>query len=130
MIGAGMTVPKDVLRFEILLYLSLLLDALSAAFFGIGADDAAGTTQSFVSFLTAVFIAALVFLVWLAARRQKNWARWTLFGFFVLTIILYADALGEMTFSVRTLVDLLSLAASALGFYFSFSFEARQWFRS
>ena len=124
-----MNVPKDVLRFEVLLYLSLLLDALSAAFFGVAADDAAGATQSFVSFLTAVFIAALVLLVWLAARRQKNWARWTLFGFFVLTIVLYVQSIGEMTFSVRTLVDLLSLVLSAFGFYFSFSSEARQWFK-
>lgn len=125
-----MTVPKDVLRFEVLLYLSLLLDALSAAFFGVVADDTTGPTQSFVSFLTALFIAALVLLVWLAARRKKNWARWTLFGFFVLTIVLYVGALGEMTFSVRTLIDLLSLALSAFGFYFSFSAEARQWFKS
>ena len=125
-----MTIPKNVWWFEVLLYASLTLDALSAAFFGVVGDDAAGATQAFVSFLTAVFIAALVLLVWLAARRQKNWARWTLFGLFVLTIVLYADSLSEMTFSVRTLVDLLSLAASALGFYFSFSSEARQWFRS
>ena len=34
-----MTVPNNVLRFEVLLYLSLLLDALTAAFFGIAPDD-------------------------------------------------------------------------------------------
>lgn len=125
-----MNVPKDVLRFEVLLYLSLLLDALSAAFFGVATDEAAGATQPLLSFLTAIFIAALVLLVWLAAQRQKNWARWTLFGFFVLTILLYVQSFGEMTFSVRTLIDLLSIALSAFGFYFSFSAEARRWFKS
>ena len=124
-----MTVPKDVLRFEVLLYLSLLLDALSAAFFGTGAGDAAAT-EPFLSLLTAFFIGALVSLVWLAARRQKNWARWTLFVFFVLTVLLYIDSFGEMLFSVRTVLDLLSVVLSALGFYFAFTSEARRWFSS
>ena len=125
-----MNVPNDVLRFEALLYLSLLLDALSAAFFGVATEEAAGAAQPLLNFLTALLIAGLVLLVWLAAQRQKNWARWTLFGFFALTIVLYAQSFGEMTFSVRTLVDVFSIALSALGFYFSFTPEARRWFTS
>jgi hypothetical protein len=125
MIGVAMTVPRDILRFEVLLYLSLLVDALSAAFFGAGEDSAA---RASVSLFSAVVIAAFVGLVWLAARRQKNWARWTTFGFFVLTVILYIQSFGELAFSAGTLVDMLSLALSALGFYFAFTSEAQQWF--
>jgi hypothetical protein len=122
-----MAVPRDVLRFEVLLYLSLLLDALSAALFGVTAD---GSDKPFVSFFSALIIAGLVFLVWLAARRQKNWARWTVFGFFVLTLILYISALNDMTFGFKEFVDVISVGLSAFGFYFSFTAEARRWFTS
>lgn len=122
-----MTVPRDVLRFEILLYLSLLLDALSAALFGVTAD---GSDKPFVSFLTALIIAGLVLLVWLAARRQKSWARWTLFGFFALTLLLYTASLNEMTFGMKEFVDVISIGLSVFGFYFSFTAEARRWFTS
>ncbi len=122
-----MTVPRDVLRFEVLLYLSLLLDALSAALFGITAD---GSDKPFVSFFTALIIAALVFLVWLAAQRQKNWARWTLFGFFALTLLLYIASLSAMTLGIKEFVDVISIILSAFGFYFSFTAEARRWFTS
>lgn len=124
-----MTVPKDVLRFEALLYLSLLLDSLSAAFFGVVPDDATGEMRLFASLVSAFFIAALVALVWLAARRRKNWARWTVFGLFVLTTVLYLQSFGEMTFGARTVIDMLSLVLSALGFYFGFTSDARQWFK-
>ena len=53
--------PRDVLRFEVLLYLSLLLDALSAALFGVGSDgssDGVATASSIC--LTAFIIIALV----------------------------------------------------------------------
>jgi hypothetical protein len=122
-----MAVPRDVLRFEILLYLSLLLDALSAALLGVTAD---GSDKPFVSFFTALIIGALVLLVWLAAQRQKNWARWTLFGFFAFTLLVYVAALNEMTFGLKEFVDVISIALSAFGFYFSFTAEARRWFTS
>jgi hypothetical protein len=130
MIGAGMTVPNNVLRFEVLLYLSLLLDALSAAFFGSAPDGAAGPDSPVLSLLSAVFIAALVFLVWLAARRRKNWACWTVFGFFALSVVLYIASFGEMTFGVKTVFEFLSIVFSAAGFYFAFMPDARRWFTS
>lgn len=123
-----MTVPNDVVRFEILLYLSLLVDALTAAFFGIGGETASGPASAQLQLFTALFLAALVLLVWLAARRRKNWARWTLFVIFALSVLLYAAAFPEMAFGVRILVDLLSIALMAAGFYFAFTPEARRWF--
>ena len=116
--------PRDVLRFEALLCLSLLLDCLSAAFLGIGE-----ATRESISLLNAFLITGFFGLVWLAARRQKNWARWTLFGFFAFTLVVYIGSLGELTFSLRTIVDLLSLASSAFGFYFGFTSEAQRWFK-
>jgi hypothetical protein len=125
-----MTVPTNVLRFEALLYLSLLLDALTAALFGIAPDDATAPASPSVNLFTALFIASLVFLVWLAARRRKNWACWTVFGFFVLSVVLYVASFGQMVFGVRTVIEILSIVFSAAGFYYAFQPDARRWFRS
>ncbi len=84
-----MTVPKDVLRFEVLLYLSLLIDALSAAFLGVGLRRGKRREHARVdqSVRRGVLRIARLFLVWLAARRRKNWARWSLLAFFVLSVV-------------------------------------------
>jgi hypothetical protein len=123
-----MTLPTDILRFEILLYLSLLLDALTAAFFGIAPANASGTVSPSVNLLSAVFIAALVYLVWLAARRRKSWACWTLLAFFVLSVVLFVASFGDMVFGLRTIVEIASIVLSAAGFYFAFTPDSRRWF--
>ena len=119
--------PNDVLRFEILLYLSLLLDALTAAFFGIAPTHASETVTPSVNLLSAAFIGALVWLVWLAARRRKGWACWSLLACFVLSAVIFVASFGEMVFGVRTIVEVVSLVLSAAGFYFAFTPEARRW---
>lgn len=125
-----MTIPRDVLRFEAFLYSSLLIDALSAGFLSAVPGDAAGDVRMFVNLLSAVLIAALVGLVWLAGQRRKNWARWTLAGLFGLTAILFAGTMGEMELTVRTVADLISLALTAVGLYFGFTAEASPWFEA
>ena len=74
-----MTIPRNVLRFEILLYLSLTLDALSVAF----QDRTPSGEMTEQMITTATVMAAglillLVYFVWLAAQRRKNWPRWAL----------------------------------------------------
>ena len=122
-------IPKDVVRFECLLYASLVLDALSAALFCAASDGANEATYAFLSLLAAVLIAAATLLVWLAARQRKDWARWALFAFFALTLVTYVGSLGDITFGFKTLIELVSAILSVLAFYFSFTTEARQWFR-
>ena len=128
MIGVRMTIPKDVWRFEVLLYGSLVLDCISAGFFG--GDGTAEATRATLSFLNAFIITAFFALIWLAAERRKNWARWTLFGFFVFSVVVYITSFSELPFGLRTIVDLLSLALSAFGFYFGFTSEAQRWFKA
>ena len=67
-----MTIPKDVLRFEVLLYLSLLLDALSAAVFGVVADEAAEATQAVRQSADRGLHCWAFLLVWLAARGKRT----------------------------------------------------------
>lgn len=130
MIEADVTVPRDVQRFEIFLYLSLLLDALSAAFLSVVPDDATDDMRLFVNLVSALVIAALVYLVWLTARRRRNWARWTIAGLFGLTAILSVSNLSDMEFSLRALTDMLSLGFTAVGLYFAFTPEASRWFEA
>ena len=125
-----MTVPDDVQRFEVLLYLSLLLDALTAAFLGVAPADADGRVPDSVNLFFGVVLAALVYLVWLAARRRKNWARWALLGFFVFSLVLYGTSFGQMPFTLRMVVEIASMALSIGGFYFPFTHDARRWFTS
>ena len=62
-----------------LLYLSLTLDALSVAFQD--RTPTAAMTEQMITVATvmaAVMILLLVYFVWLAAHRRKNWPRWVL----------------------------------------------------
>jgi hypothetical protein len=125
-----MTIPKDVLRFEVLLYLTLLLDTLTAAVYGAAPENAGEATQATFNLVAAGLLAGLAILVWLAARRQKNWARWTLLAWFALMLVTYAGTLNQVTFGLRMVIDIASLALSVAGFFFAFTTQARQWFKS
>src|SRR6267154_6491227 len=91
-----MTLPKNVLRFEVLLYLSLALDALSVAFQD--RTPSAEMTESMITTATvmaACLILLLVYFVWLAAQRHKNWPRWALVASLVLSVISLMQIVGE-----------------------------------
>src|ERR1700724_1824003 len=91
-----MNIPKNVLWFEVLLYLSLALDALSVAF-----QDRTPSVQMTESMITvatvmaACLILLLVFFVWLAAQRRKNWPRWALVASLVLSVISLVQIVGD-----------------------------------
>ena len=74
-----MNVPRNVLWFEALLYMSLTLDAVSVAFQD-RTPKANMTAQMIKSatVMAAGLILLLVYFVWLAAQRRKNWPRWVL----------------------------------------------------
>jgi heme/copper-type cytochrome/quinol oxidase subunit 4 len=82
-----MNVPKNVLWFEVLLYLSLTLDALSVAFQD--RTPSADLTESVIliaNVIAAFLILLLFYFVWLAAQRRKNWPRWALIASLVLSV--------------------------------------------
>ena len=97
-----MTVPRNVLWFEVLLYLSLMLDALSVAFRT--ARRAPSMTESMItmaSVMAAGLILLLVYFVWLAARQRKNWPRWVLAAVLVLSVISLVQVIGDKRPGVR-----------------------------
>jgi hypothetical protein len=124
-----MTMPKNVWWFEILLYASLLLDALSMAF-----DDRTprlGVSEEMITARTlyALAILSLVFyMIWLAARRRKSWPRWVLSGLFALSVSSLLQVIVVKGIEFGTFVDLVSSVMTALGLYLSFTGDAKDYF--
>jgi heme/copper-type cytochrome/quinol oxidase subunit 4 len=126
-----MNVPKNVLWFEVLLYLSLTLDALSVAFQD--RTPNAEMTAPMIMVATAMaggMILLLVFFVWLAAQRRKNWPRWVLAAALVLSVISLAQVIGESGVQFDSGIEVVSCALTAAGLYFSFTGDAKGWFNA
>lgn len=122
------TVPENVRRFEALLYASLLIDTVSAALLMDRPSDAdAGVTFSVVAFVLAFFL-GLMHLIRLAARRRKDWARWTLIVLYLLSAASLLTNVKQTGLDLRNIIDFFSLALTAAGFHYSFNGDAVGWF--
>ena len=126
-----MTVPRNVVWFEVLLYLSLTLDALSVAFRD--RTPTAKMTESMImmeSLFAAGLLLLLVHFVRLAARKRKNWPRWVLFGALVLSAMTLVQVIGIRGLEFSSAVEVVSCALTAAALYFSFTGDARDWFNA
>jgi heme/copper-type cytochrome/quinol oxidase subunit 4 len=124
-----MNVPKNVLWFEVLLYLSLTLYALSVAFQD--RTPSADMTESVIliaNVFAAVLILLLFYFVWLAAQRRKNWPRWALIASLVLSVIQLVQIVGDGGVQLDSAIEVISCALTAAGLYFSFTGDAKGWF--
>ncbi|MBR0717498.1 hypothetical protein [Bradyrhizobium liaoningense] len=126
-----MSVPRNVLRFEVLLYASLMLDALSVAF-----EDRTPTrerTEQMImtgTLLSAVMIVLFVYVVWLAAQRRKNWARWVLAAALALSVPSLAVRINEVGLALDSAIEIVSCVVTAFGLYASFTGDAKGWFNA
>ena len=126
-----MNVPRNVLWFEVLLYLSLGLDALSVAFQDrTPSADRTGPMITVATVMAACLILLLVYFVWLAAQRRKNWPRWVLAAALVLSMISLAQAIGDNGVQIDSGIEVVSCALTAMGLYFSFTGDAVGWFNA
>jgi branched-subunit amino acid permease len=126
-----MTIPKNVWWFEVLLYASLILDALSVAFQD--RTPRADMTEQMINVATVMaagLIALLVYFVWLAAHRRKNWPRWALAAALVLSTISLTQVIGEKGLQLDSFVDIVSCALTLAGLYCSFTGDAKGWFNA
>jgi hypothetical protein len=124
-----MTVPKHVLWFEVLLYLSLVLDALSVAFQD--RTPSAEMTETMIMVANAVaacLILMFVYMVWLAAQRRKNWPRWVLVASLVFSVISLVQIIGDSGLQLDSCIEIFSCFLTASGLYFSFTGDAHGWF--
>jgi hypothetical protein len=126
-----MTVPRNVLWFEVLLYLSLTLDALSLAFQDRTPNEQMTESSIMVANLMMVgLILLLVHFVWLAARRRKSWPRWLLATALVLSTISLVQIIGAKGLEFDSSVEVVSCTLTAAGLYFSFTGDAVDWFNA
>jgi branched-subunit amino acid permease len=126
-----MNVPRNVLRFEVLLYLSLMLDAVSVAF-----QDRTPSREMTDQMIMAATIVAgamillLVYFVWLAARQRKNWPRWVLAAALVLSVIELVQVIGTNGIEFDSVIEIVSCLFTAAGLYFSYTGDAQGWFNA
>jgi|SRR5882757_6311783 len=131
MTGVAMIVPRNVVWFQVLLYLSLTLDALSVAF--TDRTPSAGMTEQMIDVATvmdAVLILLLVYFVWLAAQRRKNWPRFALAAMLALSVISVMQVIGNNGVELDSGIELVSDVLTAAGLYFSFTGDAVGWFNA
>ena len=126
-----MNVPRNVLWFEVMLYLSLTLDALSVAFQD-RTPSAAMTVQmiNVATVMAAGLILLLVYFVWLAAQHRKNWPRGALAAALVLSVISLIQVIGESGVQLDSAIEVVSCALTAAGLYFAFTGDAVGWFNA
>ena len=126
-----MTLPRNVVWFEVLLYLSLTLDAVSVAF-----QDRTPTAQmteqmiAVSTMMAAGLILLLVYFVRLAARGRRNWPRWVLAAALVLSVISLVQVIGASGVQLDSAIEVVSCALTAAGLYFSFTGDAVGWFNA
>jgi branched-subunit amino acid permease len=126
-----MNVPKNVLWFEVLLYLSLTLDALSVAFQDrTPSGDMTEQMIMIATIMAACLILLLVYFVWLAAQRRRNWPRWALAAALVLSMISLVQVIGDNGVQLDSAIEIVSCALTAAGLYFSFTGDAQGWFNA
>ena len=126
-----MTVPRHVLWFQVLLYLSLVLDALSVAFQDRTPTAAiTETTILAANVIAACMILLFVYLVRLAAHHRKNWPRWVLTAALVFSVTSLMQVLGERGLQLDSGIEIVSCALTAAGLYFSFTGDAKGWFNA
>jgi protein-S-isoprenylcysteine O-methyltransferase Ste14 len=126
-----MNLPRNVFRFEILLYASLILDALSVAF-----EDrtvTSGNTEQTIlaqNVISACLILLMLYLVYHAARHRKNWPRWVLAAALVLSGISLIASIGESGLALDSGIEIVSCALTVAGLYYSFTGDAQGWFNA
>ena len=129
MTGPDVQVPKNIFYFEVLMYLSLLIDVLSAAFLDRMPDDISDSSKLAINFIAVAMTVGFMQLIWLAAHRRKNWARMVLLVALMLSVASIVTTVGETGLQFSTFVDVISTAVTALGLSFSFTGDAKDWFR-
>ena len=126
-----MTLPKNVFRFEVLMYASLMLDSLSVAVQDrTPTGDMTDQTIMAATLVAGGMILLLLYFVWLAARHRKNWPRWVLAAALLLSVISLFQVIGDNGIELDSMIEIVSCALTATGLYFSFTGDAQGWFNA
>ena len=113
--------PKGVRRFEVLMYASLALAAVSIPF-------TTWPVPYLLMFTLAVWWSFIIFLVWLTARRCRDWARRILFVLFCLELFKFYF-LRDSFPPIPSLIYAVGVMLEAIAYYYVFTGDSREWFR-
>lgn len=121
--------PKTVARFETLMLAALGLGAIVAALEDWGPAFYAGLW--FVLGVQAAMLAVALVLIWLAARRRQNWARFLLLLLFLLGLPAALLTLPTLFrwMPVGGALSVLQLLLEAVAFAHVFAPASGAWFR-
>jgi hypothetical protein len=126
-----MSVPRNVLWFEVLLYASLTLDALSVAFQDRTARGEMTEQMIMVATLMAgCMIVLLMYFVYLAAQHRKNWPRWALVAALVLSALSLVQVIVDRGLELDSGIEVVSCILTTAGLYYSFTGDAQGWFNA
>ncbi|MBN8981319.1 MAG: hypothetical protein J0I29_08600 [Rhizobiales bacterium] len=128
MSAAPAKIPQNIFYFEVLLYLSLAIDALSMPFRDDSFENLPDMSAPVAKLVTAALILLFIYLVWLAARRRKNWARMILMVSLALSAVSIVGTVSDNGIQIETVIDVVSAALTAFGLYLSFTGDAVGWF--
>ena len=125
------SLPKNVFYFEVLLYASLTLDAVSIAFQDrTPVAEMSESTIAAANVVAACMLLLFVFLVNLAARRRKSWPRWLLAASLVFSVLSLLQILAVYGLQFDSLIEIVSCALTGAGLYCAFTGDAKDWFNS
>jgi protein-S-isoprenylcysteine O-methyltransferase Ste14 len=130
-IHSSKDLPKNVFYFEVLLYASLTLDALSIAFQDRSTTD--GISESTImaaNIVAASMLLLFVFLVNLASRGRKSWPRWLLTASLVFSVLSLSQILGVYGLQFDSFIEIISSALTGAGLYYAFTGDAKDWFNA
>ena len=123
--------PKNVFYFEVLMYMSLILDALSIAFQDRTPDAGmSDTTIAAANIVAACMLLLFVFLVNHAAHGRKSWPRWLLTASLVFSVLSLIQILGTYGLQFDSLIEIVSCALTGAGLYCAFTGDAKDWFNA
>ncbi len=123
--------PTSVVRFEKMAYLGIFLTIASWPLNWQGMSASLARSPLIYPIGIGVGFAVQVLLIWLIARRRKNWARWAIavliiVGLAAIPLELHAFVVDPMATAGRHVGYLVWVVAVA----FLFRRDAREWFES
>jgi peptidoglycan/LPS O-acetylase OafA/YrhL len=120
--------PRSVGRFEFLAYLSLvLLICMFAVVSEPSHDPETPQWQTFAPVLL-IYVLGRVVLIFAAARRQQNWARWLYGAFVVLDVVIVLLPPYDNQLAPFDIFLVFFVFADIAAVYFAFSRESAAWF--
>jgi hypothetical protein len=127
--------PSNVSTYEKLSYGSLLIGLLIMLFDGqrIAAmpEIRNGGGMGMLIAIMLVSFAVIILLVWLSARRRKNWARWLMLLFFIPGAVMSAPQIAQ-TLQISPVAGVLNIVQSIMqlvAIIFVFTGNANPYFR-